>query len=87
LQQVQSWIGRLEQEAAAVQRESGLSSAQLRQLWIGLQPWQQALKEARAMLVTANLRLVVTIAKKAHQSGSTTLGSHSGRQSRAAAGY
>jgi RNA polymerase primary sigma factor len=64
LQQVQSWIARLKQEAAQVQRESGLSSAQLRQLWTELQPWQQALEEARAMLVTANLRLVVTIAKK-----------------------
>ncbi len=64
LHQVQSWIARLQREAAEVQRESGLSSAQLRQLWTELQPWQQALEEARAMMVTANLRLVVTIAKK-----------------------
>jgi RNA polymerase primary sigma factor len=64
LHQVQSWIARCEREAAEVQRESGLSSPQLRQLWTELQPWQQALEEARALLVTANLRLVVTIAKK-----------------------
>ena len=64
LHQVQSWIARLQREAAEVQRESGLSSAQLRQLWTELQPWQQALEEERAKMVTANLRLVVTIAKK-----------------------
>jgi len=64
LHQVQSWIARLDWDAAEVQQESGWSSAQLRQLWTALQPWQQALEEARAMLVTANLRLVVTIAKK-----------------------
>jgi RNA polymerase sigma factor (sigma-70 family) len=64
LHQVQNWIARLEREAAEVQRESGLSSSQLRQLWTELQPWQQALEEARAMLVMANLRLVVAIAKK-----------------------
>jgi RNA polymerase primary sigma factor len=64
LHQVQSWIARLEREAAEVQRESGLPSSQLRQLWTELQPWQQALEEARGTLVMANLRLVVTIAKK-----------------------
>jgi len=64
LHQVQSWLARLEREAAEVQRESGLSSAELHQLWTELQPWQQALEEARAMMVMANLRLVVTIAKK-----------------------
>jgi RNA polymerase sigma factor (sigma-70 family) len=64
LHQVQSWIACLDREAAEVQRESGMSSSQLRRLWTELQPWQQALEEARAMLVMANLRLVVTIAKK-----------------------
>jgi RNA polymerase primary sigma factor len=47
-----------------VQRDSGLSSAQLRHLWTELQPWQEALEEARAMLVSANLRLVVRMAKQ-----------------------
>jgi RNA polymerase sigma factor (sigma-70 family) len=65
LRQVQSWMARLERgEAEAVQRESGLSDVQLRQLWVELQPWQQALEEARAALVTANLRLVMTIVRK-----------------------
>ena len=65
LLQVQGWIARLERgEAAEVQRESGLSHLQWRQLWAQLQPWQQALDEARAAIVTANLRLVVIIAKK-----------------------
>ena len=64
LQQVQSWMGRVDHDAAAVQQDSGLSNVQLHQLWAELQPWQQALEEARATLVSANLRLVVTIAKK-----------------------
>ena len=64
LHQVQGWIARLEREAAAVQRESGLPSSRLRRLWTELQPWQRAMEEARAMLVMANLRLVVTIAKR-----------------------
>jgi RNA polymerase sigma factor (sigma-70 family) len=64
LQQVQAEISRLDHDVAGVQRDSGLSSAQLRQLWAELQPWQQALEEARATLVSAHLRLVVTIAKK-----------------------
>jgi RNA polymerase primary sigma factor len=64
LDQVQGWISRLDREAAEVRRDSGLSGSQLRQLWAELQPWQRALEEARTTLVTANLRLVVTIAKK-----------------------
>jgi len=64
LRQVHAEISRLDHDVAGVQRDSGLSSAQLRQLWTELQPWQQALEEARATLVSAHLRLVVTIAKK-----------------------
>jgi RNA polymerase sigma factor (sigma-70 family) len=64
LREVQAEISRLDHDVAGVQRDSGLSSAQLRQLWTELQPWQQALEEARATLVSAHLRLVVTIAKK-----------------------
>ena len=64
LRQVQAEISRLDHDVAGVQGDSGLSSAQLRQLWTELQPWQQALEEARATLVSAHLRLVVTIAKK-----------------------
>lgn len=65
LRQVQAWITRLERgEVAEVQRDSGLSSAQLRQLWAELQPWLRLLEEARSTLITANLRLVVTITKK-----------------------
>ena len=64
LRQVQAEISRLDHDVAGGQRDSGLSSAQLRQLWTELQPWQQALEEARATLVSAHLRLVVTIAKK-----------------------
>jgi RNA polymerase sigma factor (sigma-70 family) len=64
LYQVQGWISRLDREAAEVRRDSGLSGSQLRQLWAELQPWHGALEEARTTLVTANLRLVVTIAKK-----------------------
>jgi RNA polymerase sigma factor (sigma-70 family) len=64
LQQVHAWLSRVDHDAAAVQQDSGLSIVQLHQLWAELQPWQQALEEARATLVSANLRLVVTIAKK-----------------------
>jgi RNA polymerase sigma factor (sigma-70 family) len=64
LRQVQGWMTGLERGAVEVQRDSGLSSTQLRQLWAELQPWQEALEEARATLVSANLRLVVTMAKQ-----------------------
>jgi RNA polymerase primary sigma factor len=64
LRQVQNWMTRLEHGAVEVQRDSGLSSAQLHQLWAELQPWQESLEEARTRLVLANLRLVVTIAKQ-----------------------
>jgi RNA polymerase sigma factor (sigma-70 family) len=64
LRQIQLEISRLDHDLAGVPGNSGLSSAQLRQLWTELQPWQQVLEEARSMLVSAHLRLVVTIAKK-----------------------
>jgi RNA polymerase sigma factor (sigma-70 family) len=65
LRQVRSWIVRLERgHAAEVQRDSGLSPERLRQVWARLQQEQRALEEAKAAMVTANLRLVVTIAKK-----------------------
>jgi RNA polymerase primary sigma factor len=64
LRQVEGWMTRLDRGAVEVQRDSGLSSTQLRQLWTELQPWQEALEEARAMLVSANLRLVVRMAKQ-----------------------
>ena len=64
LRQVQAEIGRLDHDERGVQRASGLSSAQLRRLGTALKPWQQAFEEARSNLVSAHLRLVVTIAKK-----------------------
>jgi RNA polymerase sigma factor (sigma-70 family) len=65
LRQVQHWVARLERgQAAEVQHESKLSAGQLRELWAELHHRQQLLQEAKATLVTANLRLVVTIAKK-----------------------
>ena len=64
LRQVEGWMTRLDRGAVEVQRDSGLSSTQLRHLWTELQPWQEALEEARAMLVSANLRLVVRMAKQ-----------------------
>jgi RNA polymerase sigma factor (sigma-70 family) len=63
--QVRSWVERLERGSdVEVQRESGLAPERLRQMWATLQQEQRALEEAKAALVTANLRLVVTIAKK-----------------------
>jgi RNA polymerase primary sigma factor len=65
LSQVRSWVVRLERgHEVEVQRESGLSPERLRQMWARLQREQRALEEAKAAMVTANLRLVVTIAKK-----------------------
>jgi RNA polymerase sigma factor (sigma-70 family) len=65
LRQVQGWISRLDHgEALEEEWDSGLSGPQLRQLWAELQPWLWALEEARAKLVMAHLRLVVTITKK-----------------------
>jgi DNA-directed RNA polymerase sigma subunit (sigma70/sigma32) len=63
--QVQHWIARLERgDAGAVQQDSGLSPERLRQLWATLQQAQRTWEEATAAMVTANLRLVVTMAKQ-----------------------
>jgi RNA polymerase primary sigma factor len=63
--QVRSWVVRLEGgHEVEVQRESGLSPEHLRQVWAKLQQEQRALEKAKAAMVTANLRLVVMIAKK-----------------------
>jgi RNA polymerase sigma factor (sigma-70 family) len=65
LRQVHSWVARLDQgHAAAVEADSGLPPAAVRHLWATLQPWQEQLEAAKAALVTANLRLVVAIAKR-----------------------
>jgi RNA polymerase sigma factor (sigma-70 family) len=63
--QVQCWVARLDRgHAAAVATDSGLPPAAVRELWATLQPWQEQLEAAKAAMVTANLRLVVAIAKR-----------------------
>lgn len=70
LRQLQRWLARLDGgEAAAVERESGLAAEQLRQLGAELQPWQTSLEDAKAAMITGNLRLVVTIAKTYYDRG------------------
>jgi RNA polymerase sigma factor (sigma-70 family) len=65
LRQLQRWIARLDQgHAAAVEADSGLPPAAVRQLWAMLQPWRERLEAAKTAMVTANLRLVVAIAKR-----------------------
>jgi hypothetical protein len=63
--QIQHWVARLERgDEGAVQQDSGLSPERLRQLWATLQQAQRTWEEATAAMVTANLRLVVTMAKQ-----------------------
>jgi RNA polymerase sigma factor (sigma-70 family) len=63
--QVHDWVARLEHgEEAEVQRDSGLSPERLRQLWAALQQEEHTFEAAKAAMVTANLRLVVAIAKR-----------------------
>jgi RNA polymerase primary sigma factor len=65
LRQLESWIARLDQgQIAAVAADSGLPPATVRELWTTLQPCQERLEAAKAAMVTANIRLVVTIAKR-----------------------
>src|SRR5919198_717129 len=65
IERVQEWMSRLARgQAAEVQRESGLPPERLRGMWAELQRWQRALEDAKDAMVKANLRLVVTIAKK-----------------------
>src|SRR5919198_2492293 len=65
IERVQQWMTRLARgQAAEVQRESGLPPERLRGMWAELQRWQRALEDAKDAMVKANLRLVVTIAKK-----------------------
>ena len=70
LRQLRRWVARLARgPAPAVERESGLRAGQLRELWAALQPWHEALEAAQAALITANLRLVVSLAKRARHRG------------------
>jgi len=65
LRQLQRWVARLDQgQAAAVEADSGLPPAAVRRLWAILQPWQERLEAAKTDMATANLRLVVAIAKR-----------------------
>jgi RNA polymerase primary sigma factor len=64
LHQLQSWVAGLDQgDATAVEAESGLRPADVRHLWATLQPWLERQEAAKTGMVTANLRLVVVIAK------------------------
>jgi RNA polymerase sigma factor (sigma-70 family) len=65
LRQLQCWISRLDQgHVSDVETASGLQPAELRHLWATLHPWHESLQAAKAAMVTANLRLVVAIAKR-----------------------
>jgi len=62
---VRGWVTRLERgQAAEVAQESGWSPEKLRQIWGTLRDWQEALQQAKGSMITANLRLVVTMAKR-----------------------
>ena len=70
LRQLRRWVARLARgPAPAVERESGLRAGQLRALWAALEPWAEALEAAQAALITANLRLVVSLAKRYQDRG------------------
>jgi RNA polymerase primary sigma factor len=70
LRQLQRWVADLDHgHAAAVEADSGLPPAAVRHLWATLHPWQAQLEAAKTALVTANLRLVVAIAKRALNRG------------------
>jgi RNA polymerase sigma factor (sigma-70 family) len=65
LRQVQHWVTRLDQgQAASVEADSGLPPAAVRDLSARLQRWHEQLEAAKTDMVTANLRLVVAIAKR-----------------------
>jgi RNA polymerase sigma factor (sigma-70 family) len=70
LRQLPRWVARLDQgQATAVEADSGWPPAAVRHLWATLHPWQERLEAARTAMVTANLRLVVAIAKRAVNRG------------------
>ena len=65
VRQVRGWVNRIEQgEGLVVQREIGLSSKKILQLWTAMQEVLAELEETKGAMVNANLRLVVAIAKK-----------------------
>jgi RNA polymerase sigma factor (sigma-70 family) len=70
LRQLRQWMTRLARGATpAVERESGLSAGQLSELWAALEPWYEALEAAQTAMITANLRLVVSLAKRYRHRG------------------